>query len=142
VEINCDPAAQNGNYLIDATEKQIIQQRVIAFNNTIQTIAMNRGWVFVNPNTVFASALATTESGRYQDIRKCQLVATAATAAQFQTAVLNSCPVTGPTAAPNIGGRVFSLDGTTLSVNGQRTLTLALVNAINTRYGTSLSAAP
>ena len=144
-EINCDPASpQGGDYLLDSNEKSIMQARVTSFNNTIQTIATNRGWVFVNPNTVFASALTTVDgSGNYQEIRKCQLLASATTAAQFQNAVLRSCPVTiSPFAAPNIGGRVFSLDGTTLSKEGQRTLTLALVNAINTRYGTSIINTP
>ena len=142
-EINCDPSVNNGNYLIDTSEKAIIQARVASFNNTIQSIATSRSWVFLNPNTVFASALTTKEGAQYNEIRKCQDLATAATAAQFQAAVLNSCPVViAGFTAPNVGGRVFSLDGTTLSVAGQKTLTLALAAAINARYGTSIITTP
>jgi hypothetical protein len=141
-EINCDPAQQGGDYLIDAAEAAIVHARVTAFNNTIQGIATARNWVYVDPNTVFASGLTTTVSGRYTEIRKCQLLPTATTAAQFQLAVLNSCPVTGPTAATPIGGSLFSQDGTTLSVLGQTRLANALAAAINSKYATTIPVAP
>jgi hypothetical protein len=143
-EINCDPSAQNGDYVIDASEAVIIHNRVTQFNALLAGIASDRGWVFLNPNTVFASALTATDvNGRYPSIRKCQLLPTATTAAQFQTAVLNSCPVTlSPFAASPPGGNLFSLDGTTLSALGQTRLADYLAIAINTKYGTSLPVSP
>jgi hypothetical protein len=141
-EINCDPSVQNGDYLIDANEATIIHNRVAAYNATIQGIAASRNWVYVDPNAVFSAALTTVVSGRYTEIRKCQLLPSATTAAQFQTAVLNSCPVTGATAASPLGGSIFSQDGTTLSVLGQTRLANALAAAINTRYATSIPTSP
>ena len=141
-QINCDPAVQSGDYLIDANEAAIIHARVAQFNATIQGIATSRGWAFIDPNSVFASGLSATVSGRYTEIRKCQLLPTATTAAQFQAAVLNSCPVSGATAASPLGGSLFSQDGTTLSVLGQTRLANSVAAAINTKYGTSIPIAP
>jgi hypothetical protein len=143
-EINCDPASStlHGDYLIDASEAAIIHARVAAFNTRLSNLATAKGWAYVDANTVFASGLTTTVSGRYPEIRKCQLLPTATTAAQFQAAVLNSCPVTGVTAASPIGGSLFSQDGTTFSVLGQTRLANALATAINTKYGTSLPLSP
>ncbi len=143
-EINCDPASPaGGDYLIDASEIAVIHARVTQFNATIQGIATSRGWAFIDPNSVFASGLsAVNGNGRYTEIRKCQLLPTATTAAQFQTAVLNSCPVTGATAASPLGGSLFSQDGTTLSVLGQTRLANSVAAAINTKYSTSIPIAP
>ena len=142
-EINCDPAsAQGGDYLIDTAEAAIIHARVAQYNSTIQGIATSRNWAFIDPNSVFASGLSATVSGRYTEIRKCQLLPTATTAAQFQAAVLNSCPVTGATAASPLGGSLFSQDGTTLSALGQTRLANSVAAAINTKYSTTIPIAP
>lgn len=83
-----------------------------AYNEVIRSRAHARGWTFVDPNTVYSAALARTDAqGRYPQIRKCQLLSSAATPAQFQAAVLNSCPVTGATAASSFFGAAVSLDG-------------------------------
>jgi hypothetical protein len=48
--------------------------------------------------------------------------------------LLNSCPVTGTTAAPSYFGAVFSLDGTTLSAAGHALLANAAAGAILQKY--------
>jgi hypothetical protein len=114
-EINCDPGS-SAPFLLSATEMQIVQARVDAFNASISAFASEHGWIFLNPNTLLESdRAATNEDGRFQLLRKCQLLATATTAGQFQTAVLNSCPITGSTAAPNFFGLLVSFDGVNFS---------------------------
>ncbi|HEU0302359.1 MAG TPA: hypothetical protein VFR37_23070 [Longimicrobium sp.] len=141
-EINCDPAAFGGAYLLDAGERTTLTARVTAFNEAIRLAAQQNDWVYVDPNAVLAPFLAETDAdGRFQRIRKCQLLATAATPGQFQTAVLNSCPVTGPTAAPNFFGSLMSFDGIHPSTEAHRVLAGRFAEAINTKYQTTLSTA-
>lgn len=146
-EINCDPAAypvgdpRRGAYLLDTQEQVIVTQRVTAFNQAIQAAATANNWVYVDPNTIFEQYLTEKDqaTGRYQRVRKCQDLPAATTAAAFQAAVLNSCPVTGPTAAPNFFGSLISFDGVHPSTEAHRVLAGRFAAAINTRYGTTLS---
>lgn len=139
-EINCDPSsAQGGTYLLDAAERAVLDARIAAYNAALKAAADANGWLYVNPMDVFRPELARVTSGRYNQVRKCQLLATAATAAQFQTAVLNSCPVTGATAAPNFFGALVSLDGVHPSTAAHVLIARALAASINTKYGTKLN---
>lgn len=145
-EINCDPNAypavdpRRGVYLLDQQELAVLTARVSAYNDALQAAATANSWIFVNPNQVFAPYLLEKDaSGRYQRLRKCQDLATAATAAQFQAAVLNSCPVTGPTAAPNFFGSLLSFDGVHPSTEAHRVFAGRFAERINARYGTTLS---
>jgi hypothetical protein len=145
-EINCDPAAypvgdpRRGVYLLDTQEQAIVSQRVAAFNAAISAAATANNWLYVDPNQVLQQYLVEKDAnGRYQRLRKCQDLATAATAAQFQAAVLNSCPVTGATAAPNFFGSLMSFDGVHPSTEAHRVLAGAFAERINTKYGTTLS---
>jgi hypothetical protein len=141
-EINCDPAAFGGVYLLDASERTILNQRINAFNEAIRLAAQQNGWVYVDPNAVLGPFLGEQDAnGRFQRIRKCQLLPFATTAAQFQTAVLNSCPVTGPTGAPNFFGSLISFDGVHPSTEAHRILAGRFAEAINAKYGTTLSTA-
>jgi hypothetical protein len=135
-EINCDPAQFNGEFLLDANEQTTIRTRVTEFNQALSQVAAQNGWAFVDPNTVVAPLLTQTDgNGRYQQIRKCQLLPTATTAAQFQAAVLNSCPVTGPTAAPNMFGAMVSLDAIHPSAAFQQLLADEIAARVNSLYG-------
>lgn len=144
-EINCDPAAQGGAFLLDPTEVATIRARIAQYNAALQALATANNWAYVDPNTIFAGLVnqTTTVSGLalYQNARKCQLLATATTAAQLQDAVLRSCPVTGATAAPNFFGSLFSLDGVHPSTAAHRIIAGNFAAAINAKYGTSLSTA-
>jgi hypothetical protein len=148
-EINCDPAAQNGAFLLDQAEATVVRTRIAQYNAALQAIATANSWAYVDPNTLFAQLAAQTTNvtisgtpvALYQNVRKCQLLATAATPAQFQDAVTRSCPVTGATAAPGFFGSLFSLDGVHPSTSAHRVIAGNFAAAINTRYGTSLSTA-
>jgi hypothetical protein len=147
-EINCDPAAypvgdpRRGAYLLDTAEQVIVSQRVAQFNAAIQAAATANNWVYVDPNAIFAQYLVEKDAnGRYQRVRKCQDLPAATTAAAFQAAVLNSCPVTGPTAAPNFFGSLISFDGVHPSTEAHRVLAGRFAAAINARYNTTLSTA-
>ena len=140
LEINCDPSQQGGAFLLDPAEMAVVTARINAFNQALQTAATANNWLYVNPNEVFLPFLLQQDgSGRFQQVRKCQLLPTATTAAQLQAAVLNSCPVTGPTAAPNFFGAMISFDGIHPSTAGQTEFAKAFAQRINQRYGTSLS---
>jgi hypothetical protein len=151
-EINCDPAAypvgdpRRGAYLLDTSEQALVTARVNAFNAAIEQVATANNWVYVNPNAVLQPFLANNTgqgatpvvAGRYQYLRKCQALSGATTAAQFQAAVLNSCPVTGPTAAPNFFGALMSFDGVHPSTAAHVILANSFAAAINAKYGTTL----
>lgn len=147
-EINCDPAAfpvgdpRRGAYLLDTSEQAIVSARVNAYNAAIQQVATANNWLYVDPNTIFATFLAqrtgTPPNARYQAVRKCQDLPAATTAAQFQAAVLNSCPVSGATGAPNFFGSLISFDGVHPSTAAHVILANSFAAAINAKYGTSL----
>lgn len=146
LEINCDPNfypvgdPRRGAYLLDTQEQAIVTQRVQQFNAAIQAAATANNWLYVDPNQIFLPFLAEKDAqGRYQRVRKCQDLPAATTAAQFQAAVLNSCPVTGPTAAPNFFGSLISFDGVHPSTEAHRVLTGRFAARINEKYGTTLS---
>jgi hypothetical protein len=139
-EINCDPASpQGGTYLLDSAERAVLGARIAAYNAALKAAADANGWLYVNPMDILRPELARVTSGRFNQVRKCQLLATATTAAQFQTAVLNSCPVTGATAAPNFFGALISYDGVHPSTAAHVLIARSLAASINTKYGTFLN---
>jgi lysophospholipase L1-like esterase len=143
-EINCDPAAypvgdpRRGVYLLDTAEQAVVRTRIAQYNAAISAAATANGWAYVDPNVVLGPLLATKTSGRYQNVRKCQDLPTATTAAEFQAAVLNSCPVQGPTAAPNFFGNLISFDGVHPSSAAHVILSQEFAKAINAKYATQL----
>jgi hypothetical protein len=144
-EINCDPAAlplgdpRRGAYLLDAGEQLLIHTRVAQYNATVAQLATANDWAYVDPNVIIAAALASRTNGRADQLRKCQDLPFATTAAALQLAVLNTCPVTGPTAAPNFFGALISFDGVHPSALGQQALANLIAAAINAKYGTALA---
>ncbi|HEX8320309.1 SGNH/GDSL hydrolase family protein [Longimicrobium sp.] len=151
-EINCDPASfpvgdpRRGAYVLDTSEQAIVGARVNAFNAAIQQAATANNWLYVDPNQVLLPFLQNNKgegatpvvAGRYQYLRKCQALGSATTAAQFQAAVLNSCPVPGATQAPNFFGALMSFDGVHPSTAAHVILANAFAAAINAKYGTSI----
>ena len=149
-EINCDPNAypvgdpRRGALLLDTQEQAVVRARVGQFNAAIQAAAQANNWIYVDPNTILGGFLQERDAqGRFQRIRKCQLLASATTAAAIQQAVALSCPVppTGPTApfaAPNFFGSLISFDGVHPSSETHAILAQRFAQLINTRYGTQL----
>jgi lysophospholipase L1-like esterase len=141
-EINCDPAAYGGRHLLDTQEQAIVRQRVADYNTALAAAAATHGWLFVDPNQILGQYLMQRDAdGRYPWLRKCQDLATAATPLQLQAAVLNSCPVTGPTAAPTFFGALMSHDGVHPSAAAHSIFAGRFAAAINAQYGTSLAPA-
>ncbi|MDQ3557013.1 MAG: hypothetical protein M3409_09600 [Gemmatimonadota bacterium] len=145
-EINCADDAypagdpRRGAFVLSVQEQGVLAQRVTEYNAATEQRAAANGWVYLNPNTLLAPFLVEKDAqGRYQRIRKCQELATATNAAAFQAAVLNSCPVTGPTAAPNFFGSLISLDGFHPSSQAHQIIANALATAINERYQTRIT---
>ena len=149
-EINCDPNAypvgdpRRGVYLLDTSEQVVVRTRIAAYNAALAAAADANGWVYVDPNAVVAPYLQAQDAqGRFQFIRKCQLLASAATPAAFQQAVVLSCPVpnsgaTEPFAAPGFFGSLISFDGVHPSGATHVIMANALAAAINAEYGTAL----
>ena len=144
-EINCDPAGfpvgdpRRGAYLIDPAEQLTIHTRVLQYNATIAQLAAANGWAYVDPNLIVAAALASRTNGRADQLRKCQDLPAATTALAFQAALLNTCPVTGVTAAPNFFGALSSFDGVHPSALGQQAIANLIAAAVNAKYGTALA---
>ncbi|HEU4559926.1 MAG TPA: SGNH/GDSL hydrolase family protein [Longimicrobium sp.] len=145
-EINCDPAAypvgdpRRGVYLLDTAEQAVVRTRIAQYNAAIQAAANANGWAYADPNAILGPLLIQKNAqNRYQNVRKCQDLATATTAAQFQTAVLNSCPVTGTTAAPGFFGTLISFDGVHPSTAAHKILATEFARIINTKYGTQIN---
>ena len=152
-EINCDPNAypvgdpRRGAHLLDTQEQVIVSTRVAQFNAAIQAAATANNWVYVDPNVILLPFLdEETEvmiGGApvrlHQRLRKCQDLRDATTPAAFQAAVLTSCPVPGPTAAPNFFGSLMSFDGVHPSTEAHRVLAGRFAQRINARYNTTLS---
>ena len=144
-EINCDPNSlplgdpRRGAYLLDPAEQFFIHTRVQEYNAVIAQFAAANGWAYVDPNVIIAAALAFRINGRADQLRKCQDLPSATTAAALQLAVLNTCPVLGPTAAPNFFGALSSFDGVHPSALGQRLIANLIATAIDAKYGTALA---
>jgi lysophospholipase L1-like esterase len=146
-EINCDPASpQGGTFLLDANERAVLDARIAAYNAALKAAADANGWLYVNPMDILRPELARTVtvsgSTRFNQVRKCQALPAAlasGSAANIQNAVLNSCPVSGPTAAPNFFGALISLDGVHPSTAAHVLIARNLAGQINTKYGTKLN---
>lgn len=140
-EINCDPSAQGGVYLLDTGEQAVVRTRIAAYNAAIKAAADANGWAYVDPNVVLGPLLLAKDAqGRYQNVRKCQDLPTATNAAEFQAAVLNSCPVTtSGFAAPNFFGSLISFDGVHPSSAAHVILAQEFAKAINAKFGTQIS---
>lgn len=145
-EINCDPAAyavgdpRRGAFLLDTQEQAIVRTRIAQFNAAIQAAAQANNWIYADPNAILGQYLVEKDAnGRYQRVRKCQDLPAATSFAEFQAAVLNSCPVTGATAAPNFFGSLISFDGVHPSSEAHRILAGRFAALINAKYGTTLS---
>ncbi|HEX2204655.1 MAG TPA: SGNH/GDSL hydrolase family protein [Longimicrobium sp.] len=156
-EINCDPSAQGGAYLLDQAEITVLRNRIAAYNTALRTAATANGWIFVNPNTILQPLLNDTTvrtpstptaiTGLYNNVRKCQLLATATTPAQIQNAILKSCPVIAsgatdpraPFVAPNVFGRLISFDAVHPSSAAHTFLAGTFADSLNRRFGTTLS---
>lgn len=144
-EINCDPNAypagdpRRGVYLLDTAEQAIVRTRIAAYNTAIKAQADANGWAYADPNAILGPLLVAKTGALYQNVRKCQDLPTATTAAQFQAAILNSCPVTGPTAAPGFFGSLITFDGVHPSSAAHVILAREFAKIINTKYGTQLT---
>ena len=143
-EINCDPNAytdaRRGVHLLDTSEQAVVRTRVAQYNAAIQAAANANGWAYADPNAILGPLLIQKNAqGRYQNVRKCQDLLTATTAAQLQAAVLNSCPVTGTTAAPNFFGTLISFDGVHPSTAAHKILAVEFARIINAKYGTQIN---
>lgn len=144
-EIDCSGTTAGGLFVLDEAEQRVVSQRVSDFNNAISAAAAANGWLYVNPNEILGFFLGQRDTqGRAQRLRKCQGLATATTAQQFQTALVTTCPVpptgaTAPFAAPNFFGSLMSFDGVHPSTEAHRILAGRFAAAINQKYGTTLS---
>ncbi len=139
LEISCDPNAypvgdpRRGVYLLDVAEQAVVRTRVAQYNAAIAAAAQANGWIYLDPNALLLPHLQ--QGPPFNQIRKCQMLATAATPAQFQAAVLQSCP--GPQ-APGFFGNLISLDGVHPSAAAHVIIANELARLINAKHGTSL----
>ncbi len=130
VTISC---ADNAPYVLNATERDSLLARVQAYNTAISDAASQNGWIYVDPASMLAPALANPAH-----IRKCQGMDTASTPAEFAFVLINNCP--GPTAT-NFFGSFISYDGIHPSAAGQQLIADTLAVRIDEKHGTTLPGA-
>lgn len=123
-EINC---AADAPYVLGPAEQLVVAQRVAQYNQAIAEVAAQRGFAFVDINPLFQAQLANPDA-----IRKCQGFRSATTPAQFQQAVVETCP--HPT-APNFFGALFSFDSQHPSSLAHRIIANAVIGELNAEYG-------
>lgn len=117
--------ADDARFVLNATERAAVSERVAAFNRAIRTRVEAEGWIYLDP------AVLTGNGADPQGIRRCQGFAGAATLAQLQAALAASCPHPD---APNFFGSLISFDAVHPSVAGQRRVADALAAALRSRY--------
>jgi hypothetical protein len=148
-QISCDPAYQPegaaapGLHILSMEEQALIRTRVAEYNAAIQARAEANNWIFVNPNALLAPYVQ--QGPPYDMARKCQMLADPASFASeqaFTNAILQSCPVTGPTAAPGLFGILISFDGVHPSAAAHRIVANALIWTINNKHGLQIPQVP
>lgn len=132
IVIDC---SENAPGVLNTTEIGAITQQIGAFNAIIQQHAIANGWIYVDPATALvAPALADPDN-----VRKCQLLATATTPQEFAAAVLNSCPVDLDPGTPlTFFGNYISHDGIHPSAEGHAFIADVLAERLNAELGLSL----
>ena len=119
--------ADNAPYVLNAAERQTISARVSVFNAALRSSAEARGWIYLDANQLLQAQLADPNR-----IRKCQALASATTLAQFQAAILSTCPHPG---APNFFGSLISFDAVHPTVEGQRIIADAIEAKLREKHG-------
>ena len=123
-EISC---ANDAPFVLPPSEQQAISQRVGEYNALLQQAAEENDWIFFDLSAWLMPAVADPVL-----LRKCQGLATARTAAEIQTAIVNTCPSPDPA----IGfGRFMSYDGIHPSAEAHLTVARALVDTLNDELG-------
>lgn len=130
IQVSC---ADNAPYVLNATERATIAAAVADFNNAIEQAATDHGWIYLDPASILAPALANPDM-----IRKCQTLAAAlgtGDPVQIGAAVQASCP--GPTAT-NFFGSLISYDGVHPTGAAHQIIADSLAARLNDKHGLSL----
>ncbi|MDB4948845.1 MAG: hypothetical protein JWM27_1494 [Gemmatimonadetes bacterium] len=146
--------ADNAPYVLNATERTTFFSRIDAYNAALSKAASDNGWIYINTNAVLGGAgtLAGTLRAKLSptQFRLCQGLATAATPAAIQAAVLTTCPsptlvsgaippyTVGSAAYANFFGTWLTFDAVHPSLPFHKLLTNAMIDAINTKHGTTI----
>jgi hypothetical protein len=144
-EIDCSGDAypegdvRRGMHLLTLEEQQTVRARVHEYNAALESTATSRGWIYIDPASVFLPALM--DGPPFNRMRKCQMLAGAQTMEQFQQAVLQSCPVPPQLGgAPNFFGDWVSFDGTHPAKPAHIAIANAIIAEINAKHGLSIPA--
>lgn len=128
VRVDCGAEAA---FVLNEAEAAAVHARVTAFNSLIRGIAEEKEWIYVDPATSFIGpALSDPDQ-----VRKCQGLTTAETAAEVEAAVAATCPVPE---APNFYGSFFSFDGIHPSSAAHAVIADTLARRLNAKHGLSL----
>jgi phospholipase/lecithinase/hemolysin len=132
-EISC---ASDAPLVLNDEEAATVTASVNAFNTALQqgTVGRRQGggnWLYIDPMLILNPFV--NDPAR---LRKCQGLATATTAAQFQAAIANTCPnLTNPA----IGfGSLISFDGVHPSSAAHVIITNYIAAQLNTRHSLTL----
>ncbi len=115
-------------------EYAVFEARIDSINAGVQAAA-GSNWIYVNPNT-FADQPGAPVRDNPTLVKKCQGLRTAATAAEFMAAVVNTCPLAD---AANPFGQLVSLDATHPSTFFHQQFASFLAAQINAKYHTTIT---
>ncbi|HEX6910150.1 MAG TPA: SGNH/GDSL hydrolase family protein [Longimicrobium sp.] len=151
-QIDCDGiTGLTTDFVLTPTETNTLIQRVIAYNTALQSAATANGWTYVDVNVVLGGAGTTPANLRArvpaERFRLCQGLATAATPAEIQAAVLTTCPAPTPANAvyapgsaayASFFGTWLTFDAVHPDVEFQNAVAAAIATALNAKHGLSI----
>lgn len=150
-QINCAGTNATTDFVLTPAETTTLTTRVTAYNTALQAAATANGWTYVDMNVVLGGA-GTTPANLRQRVpaarfRLCQGLATAATPADIQVAVVTTCPAPTPANAAYAPGSAayadffgswLTFDAVHPDVEFQTAVAQAIATALNQKHGLSI----
>jgi hypothetical protein len=130
-EISCADRPGTRDYVVTPAEMAAISTRTAEFNAAIEAAADANGWMYVDPNEMFASLFANPAA-----VRRCQGL-TPTVFAQGQAAIFQAVATTCP--SPQAGfGALLSFDAFHPSPYAHRLVTNLVIDELNAKFGLSI----
>lgn len=151
-QIDCDGiTGLSTDFVLTPAETTTLINRVVAYNTALQNAATANGWVYIDVNVVLGGAGTNPANVRQRvpadRFRLCQGLATAATPAEIQVAIVTTCPAPTPANAAytpgsaayaNFFGSWLTFDAVHPDVEFQTAVAQAIAAALNQKHGTTL----
>ena len=128
--VSCDPSAE---YVLTSAERDVVDERVDAFNNVLRIEAQNRNWVFIDATLVLSEQL--TGGAQHNRLRRCVGLNNTLAPDVMVTFFEQRCPHPN---APNYFGSLVTFDGVHMSAAAHEVLADAIAEALESKYDVEL----